>query len=320
MKGFFSALVGIFCLCSTLLGEVTIERRDFHGWSNCFWFSNGTIELMATSEVGPRILQFSFVGERNLLALFEEHLGQQGGDRWRIYGGHRLWHSPEDRVRTYVPDNDPVHVEEVPNGLRLRQPVEVPTGIEKSIEIVLDPGLARVRVVHTLKNTNLWAIELAAWALTVMDRGGFAITPLPRRHHPDFLLPNRSLSLWPYTDMQDDRYIWGKDHVLVRQNADKGPTKIGVNNDEEWLAYYLEPFLFVKRFSYQEGRSYPDFQSSVEIYTNQRMLEVETLSPLTRLEPGEELVHEEIWELHRDLQVGFSEEEVVEKILPLVHR
>jgi hypothetical protein len=303
---------------TTLMAETKIEKTSFFGWPNCYRISNGTIELIAISDIGPRIISIGFVGGKNLFRVFEETQGKTGGDKWNIYGGHRLWHSPEDKVRTYELDNSPVKVEPIANGLRFTQDVESHTGILKTIEVTLDPSRAEVRLVHRMKNTGLWPIEFAAWALSVMERGGFAIMPLPTRHQPDNLLSSRSITLWPYTDMSDPRYLWGKDFILMRQVPGKLPTKIGVFNNEEWLAYYLEPYLFVKRFKFVEGARYPDRNSSAEMYTNQQMLEMETVGPLEPVQPQAEIVHEEVWQLYKDIRLDFSEESVRTKVMPLL--
>ena len=49
--------------------------------------------MIATTDVGPRIIRFGFVGEENEFKEYEDTTGQVGGDEWRIYGGHRLWHA-----------------------------------------------------------------------------------------------------------------------------------------------------------------------------------------------------------------------------------
>jgi len=96
------------------------------------------------------------------------------------------------------------------------------------------------------------------------------------------------------------------------------PSKIGVLSDEDWAAYYLKPYLFVKRFSFVPGGRYPDFDCSVEAYTNTDMLELETLSPLQVVPTGSEIVHEERWELYENIELEFTEESVRAVVLPLV--
>jgi hypothetical protein len=299
---------------------VKIEKPAFQGWPNCYRVSNGTVEFVATTDIGPRIISFGFVGGTNLFFVREDFAGETGGAEWKNYGGHRVWHAPEDKVRTYEPDNGPIEAQVIANGLLLTMPPGPISGIQKSIEITLDPASSLVRVIHRLRNTGARPVGLAPWAISVMAPGGFAIAPLPTAFHPDRLLPNRALTLWPYTDMRDDRWLWGTDYVLLRQKVVQGQerTKVGINDNLGWAAYYLKPFLFIKRFTPVEGAVYPDFNSSLEVFSNNRMLELETLGPLGILQPGAVVEHEERWELHRDIELGFSEDDVRAKVEPLV--
>ncbi|MEI6669616.1 MAG: hypothetical protein WCP29_15820 [Acidobacteriota bacterium] len=299
---------------------MSIEKTAFRGWPNCYRVSNGTVEFIATTDVGPRIISYGFVGGANLFFVREDFAGQTGGAEWKNYGGHRIWHAPEDKVRTYEPDNTPILADVISDGLRLTMPPETRSGIRKSIEITLDPVTSGVRVIHRLENTGAWPIEVAPWAISVMAPGGFAIAPMPTAFHPDRLLPNRALTLWPYTNMRDDRWLWGTDYVLLRQKVVQGEerTKVGINNNLGWAAYYLKPYLFIKRFTPVEGARYPDFNSSLEVFSNNRILELETLAPLSVLQPGATIAHEERWELRQIPDLGFSEEDVRARVEPLV--
>ncbi|MGE5198588.1 MAG: hypothetical protein ACM3H9_03025 [Rhodospirillaceae bacterium] len=303
---------------------MTIEKTAFQGWPNCYRVSNGTVEFISTTDVGPRIISFGFVGGANLFFVREDFAGQTGGAEWKNYGGHRLWHAPEDKVRTYEPDNGPIEAKVVANGLVLTMPPEPLSRIQKAIEITLDPVTSEVTVVHRLRNMGAWAVELAPWAISVMAPGGFAIAPLPTAFHPDRLLPNRALTLWPYTDMRDDRWLWGTDYILLRQRSGASPererTKVGINANLGWAAYYLKPYLFIKRFTPVEGARYPDYNSSLEVFSNNRMLELETLAPLATLQPGATVTHVERWELHRNIELGFSEDDVRATVEPLVRQ
>jgi hypothetical protein len=78
---------------------------------------------------------FGFTGQDNQFYENPVEMGKTGGDVWRLYGGHRLWHAPEIPNRTYFPDNQAVTVETLNDGVLLTAPVEKSTGIQKSIEI-----------------------------------------------------------------------------------------------------------------------------------------------------------------------------------------
>ncbi|MGB9809934.1 MAG: hypothetical protein ACPLSA_07860, partial [Caldanaerobacter sp.] len=60
--------------------------------------------------------------------------------------------------------------------------------------------------------------------------------------------------------------------------------------------------------------TYPDFGVSFETYTNDWMLEIETLSPLTKLKPGETVEHVEEWELYEGVYVKDIDEDVFDEI------
>lgn len=61
------------------MSKVIIEEIEFRGWKNCVHMSNGIIELIATTEVGPRIISFGFIGGPNEFAVFDEQAGMVGG-------------------------------------------------------------------------------------------------------------------------------------------------------------------------------------------------------------------------------------------------
>jgi hypothetical protein len=100
--------------------------------------------------------------------------------------------------------------------------------------------------------------------------------------------------LWPFTDLTDPRLYLGAGFITLRQDAARGPFKIGLTHGLPWVAYWLNGVLFVKRWTYDFGAAYPDEGSNCELFTNQNMLEVESLGPLELLEPGQscELVEE----------------------------
>jgi hypothetical protein len=298
-----------------------VSRIAYQGWPNCCHVSNGLVELIITTDVGPRLIRFGFPDE-NELAEFPADLGRTGGSEFRLYGGHRLWHAPESRERTYCPDNSPVTLEAGTDGARVIQATETTTGIQKEMEIFLSPDKPRLRILHRLRNHNLWAVELSAWALTAMAPGGTAVVPLPPRGpHPEHLLPNSVLAVWPYTDLSDPRLTWGRRHVLLRQDPNQpAPLKIGASVPDGWAAYARNDHLFVKTFQHLPGATYPDFGSSCETYADGEMLEVETLGPLTRLEPGGTVEHVENWFLWSGVPVPSGDDDVERTILPKVRQ
>jgi hypothetical protein len=296
-----------------------MEKVYYGGWPNCVRLTNGRVELIATTDVGPRIIRFGFVGGQNLFKEYKEFAGLIGGEEWRLYGGHRLWHAPEAMPRTYTPDNSPVAFTFEGNTLKLSQIVEAGTGIEKQIEVTLDEKEDRVSLVHRLINRNMWGVELAPWCLSVMAQGGRAIIPQERFiPHTEELLPARPLVLWYYTNMADPRWKWSTKYIQLHQDStNPKPQKIGLRNSLGWAAYQLGEDLFLKRFPFDDTANYLDFGSNNEIFTNDAMLEVESVGALTRLAPGAQVEQKEAWYLFKQ-KVGEDDASIDAGLLPLV--
>lgn len=274
-------------------------KHGYGGWPSCVRLANREVEVVATTDVGPRVIRYGPIGQENLLHEVAADRGQRGGEHFRPYGGHRLWHAPEDPVRTYAPDNEPVEVDWNEPWLVLTAPVERRTGIEKRVELRLAETGTELTLRHRLTNRGLWPVPLAPWALTVMPPGGTAIIPAePFVPFPDALAPARTLVLWPYTPMNDPRFTWGARYTFVRQDASANePVKIGAAVTEGWSAYVRAGTLFVKEVSFWDvdRARYPDLGVNVEIFTNADFLELESLGPTTLIEPGAAVEHEERW-------------------------
>lgn len=292
-----------------------IEQIAYAGWQHCYRLSNERIDLVVTTDVGPRIIRFGFVGEDNQFFEMQDQLGKVGGNEWRLYGGHRLWHAPEHIARTYCPDNEPVQVTVESDHLMVVREAEPTTGIQKEMRIYLHPEEAKVRVVHLLKNCNLWSVNLAPWALSVMAAGGKAIVPLPpKTSYGGNLLPVSSIALWEYTNLADPRWDWGKEFVMLEQDKNiLTPQKAGFYVPAGWVAYAQSDALFIKSFVHDPAATYPDNNSNVELFTNADLLEVETLGALASVAPGESVKHEETWFLEKVSET--ESKNVIDRIL-----
>jgi hypothetical protein len=315
------------CACIPLIlcvapcaGDTKLEKVEYKGWKNNLKLSNGTVEVIATLDVGPRIIRYAFVGGENVLKEYSDQLGKSGEKDWQIRGGHRLWHAPEHPQRTYFPDNSPIESKDLGGGtIRLIAPPETPFSARKEIDLKLDPTGTKVTLTHRITNIGSWPIELAPWALTVMAPGGSVVIPLPKKvPHGESLLPAQSLVLWSYTDLKDPRFMLGTRFITMRQDASGHATKIGLWHSDGWVGYLRSGLLFVKRFERQANAHYPDFGCNFETFTNEDMLEVESLGPITKLEPGASVEHRETWELHKDVPAVTDEASIEKAVLPRI--
>lgn len=302
-------------------GEVKVEKVAYLDQPNCYRLTNGTVEVIVTTDVGPRVIRYGFVGGENILAELPDAKVTTEFGEWKPWGGHRLWHAPEAIPRSYSPDNDPVEFKiEGTDTIRLIQPVEPKTGIQKEMTVTLAPTGTGVTVHHKLTNRGVWGVTLAPWALTIMRGGGTTILPQePYRSHDDYVLPARPLVLWHYTDLMDPRWTLGRKYIHLKTVKEMTePQKVGIACKAGWAAYHRQGVLFIKRFPYNEQGHYPDYGSNCETYTAGDFMEVETLGPLAHLEPGQSAEHTERWRLYDKVDIGATEATLDAAITPLV--
>lgn len=274
---------------------------QLHGL-DCLVLKNDHLEIWVAKDIGPRILVLRTVGGENLLAELPHHSTDHPRGKFHFRGGHRLWHAPESRIRTYIPDNEPPQIEQTANMLHLIQATEPETGIQKAMKITLDGN--GVRVEHFLTNRGLWPVTLAPWALTMLAPGGTAVFPETSRHaDPDGLLPNRHLVLWPYARFSDPRLKFYEHTMMVNVDPNnEKPFKFGYANTTGWQAYYRRDLQtwFVKNQVHDRHATYPDMGCSAECYCCADFVELETLGPIAPIEPGATVTHVESWYVWKD--------------------
>lgn len=308
------------------MSVASIKVIQHERWGRCVSLSNDRVELLATLDFGPRIIHLSSQGGANLFLEDKDGALTNGGDafepvgggKWHIYGGHRLWTSPERIPRTTYPDNDPVEWAQVGDrGIVLRPSEERWNQVAKEIEIQLDASVDGITVTHRVTNKGAWPINYAVWALSVMGAGGRAVVPMSGQNTG--LLPNRRFILWPYARLNDSRIVFTESEVVVNQGDGPTPYKFGSDNEAGWAAYSNHGDTFIKRYTPVPGGTYPDFGVSFELYTNNLMLELETLGELQEVESGATLTHVETWRVVKglDLKQG-TEQEAVAKLQPYV--
>lgn len=284
--------------------------EEFHG-QPVRRVSSQFLELDVLATAGPRIVGLRYAGSGNLLADVADVAIPTPYGEYRYLGGHRLWHSPEAMPRSYIPDREGLTVSELPDGLILEGRVEPGTGIRKRLELCLNPEQPQAILTHTITNEGLWDVELAPWAITMFRQGGTAILPVREEQvNAKALLPDRHISLWPYARLDDPRLTLQDDFIVVRPRADAEPFKIGTFNPRGWTAYWVEGVLFRKSYAVRTGAVHPDNNCNAEIYTDGRLIELESLGPLGRLSPGDSVTHIETWELYDSLEQDFLSEQM----------
>jgi hypothetical protein len=226
-----------------------------------------------------------------------------------IRGGHRFWTAPE-AAHSYELDNSPVEWKKLGDDAVEITPPASAFGFQKTLRVELRADEV-VRVTHSLKNTSDKPLDITPWALSVMAPGGTALIPQPyldfhpsefpegRLTKPQDFLPNRELILWPFTNITDGRYAFSEHFLRVSHHPERPATKIGLKLPTGWIAYQNGDFVFAKHFVYNPASPYPDLGANFELFTNIKILELESLAPSLPLAPGATRDHVEHWVLRK---------------------
>lgn len=270
---------------------------EYKNYGKCLCLDNGRIRLIATIDVGPRIVFFGFADGDNVL--FEDidrnfYEINNGYGVWYAYGGHRLWCAPEVMPETYLPDNS--KVEAIFDGGTLTL-TPARTKFDKQFEMVITmDDNNSVTIENKITNCSDKPVKFAPWSVTGLAAGGTEIIPLCREDKG--FLPNRTMALWSYSSIKDERFILTDKYALLRQDPkEKKAFKAGFNVTGKQIVYVNGRKIFRIGFESYEMMEYPDFCCNFETYTNDLFLECELLGELKNYQPGETASIKEKWEL-----------------------
>lgn len=192
-------------------------------------------------------------------------------------------------------------------GLVLRQPTDA-AGMGKQIRITLSKTGTGVRLEQTVTSHNLWPIDIAPWAISVVRTGTSIVPRVPFQTHDEYVPVTQPLVLCAFTDLQDERLTLGLKYLLLRGDSSRAESqKFGLRNKEGWCAHLANKMLFVKRFPFEERSPYPDYGVNTEVYTEGAFQELELLGPHRVVAPGESLTLTEDWSLFEGVEADGSD-------------
>lgn len=285
---------------------VQSQIADYNGFGRCLSLSNGDAEVLVTLDIGPRIIRYALSGGENFFLEDTACAIRESGPQfdayyfkdafWRIYGGHRIWFSPETMPGSYYPDNTPVNYSQKGSSFIFSPGPQKQNGVEYTLTVTMNDSGTAVAVKNEIQNISAQSKTFGIWSISAMCKNGMVVIPMCPKETG--LLHNRVFSLWPYADMTDNRVYFGKRFISLRQNPSATRAfKVGLNNTEGLGLYYANGALFAKRAEFVEGGVYPDNGCNFETYTNPHFLELESLGVCEPVPAGKTITHTEHWQI-----------------------
>ena len=255
----------------------------------------GSYLVEAATRYGPRLVSLRREEGPELFAQLSNDVAIDLPDSepYRFHGGHRLWAAPEVPAITYALDDHTCVVSAGEDELSITAPADG-AGLVKQLTVSLDGN--RLVVDHELSNVESAPASVAPWAITQFRLGGVALLPTGPRNAPDAVQADRSLVVWPYTNLADPRLSWEERAAIV--DAVAGPRfKIGSGPSPGRLGYLIDRQLFTKEIPPARAGSYPDRGAVGQVFVDDSFCELETVGPIAALEPGSPITHREVWEV-----------------------
>ena len=263
---------------------------------------DGFTEITVTLDVGPRIIGLRPVNGFNVMfSDVNDNVNHDcssvygESEKWHLYGGHRLWLSPEDET-TYYPDNSPVAYSVDGNAVTFT--ADKRRIVEALFEITVTlNGENGVTVTHRVKNLGKKR-SFSLWALTALKSGGTLVIPLSTENTG--YLANRTIVMWHYSSFNDERLTVHDDRIMLKSDIGvPKPFKLGTFCKNTELSYELEENgtkqVFIKSVEVATDGTYPDYNCNVETYCSHLFHEIETLSAFKEIDEGDFLTHTEHW-------------------------
>ncbi|MDO4939468.1 MAG: hypothetical protein Q4E54_05840 [Lachnospiraceae bacterium] len=259
------------------------------------FLTDGKTEIGCALDFGIRVSHLSVAGMENICyeqpADCSDGLVTDGG--WKLYGGHRIWNTPEDDT-CYCPDNDPIEYELLEDGVLLKQEEEPWRRIEKELKIrFLTDG--RIEVTNLIRNMSDNPVDTAAWGVNTLSGGDVEVDFIPAEVVPGE--PGRLVSLWGDTSITDERLTWSRNHLSAKYIPIPDYFKIGMYTKSGIATYTNKGQKFDLMFGTEHFGNYPDNGCNYELYMNKAFIEMESLGEVKHLSKGECVTHTEYWRI-----------------------
>ncbi len=307
--------------------DVSLEKTSNYNnwgaaWDSVVVLKNGIVTLAAVPKIGGRVMQYD-LGTHPSIYIHKPMIGKNIVCGDSMVGGFRQLPSPQSDFQWPSPPKvdfgaytcTVLHNNADSAVISMLSPIEdsnlekykTHKGLQFKRDITLYKGSSRVKVVMTMFNKGQQSMTHGIWDITQSSCSNNDTTDLEnfwvyfQRYQQSSLGGNKG-----YVQYKNEGTGAGEQWVpdtapgnIMGVQFKKLRGKIGADCRAGWICFNdrYDAYAYVKTFSYQNGKTYPDSGASVQVYTypNLNMLEVEVLGPLTTIAPGDSVTLEENW-------------------------
>jgi len=271
--------------------------------------ANGKVQLGVSPALG-RVVWFSLAGQDNLIwmsdsSAYDDPVMRPEGEPYYNLGGDKLWATnqmlwPDATGNSPWPPDGVFDggawsvLEQSEHSLTIQSEPSPMFGAVALRTFVVLPDEASVQITNALHRFEPNPIPLTLWSVT-------QVRP-PLRALLDIAAERPGLG-GAYMVLTDESSAKVDGHVemlndeaaLVWEQAGEPHAKLGAYG--RWVAAVYDDVVFHQRVAFDLHGAYPD-RSSVQLYRAGEYTELETLSPLVQLAPGQELTNTVVWTLY----------------------
>ena len=277
-----------------------IKQINLKNYGKCVLINNGSVKIIVCIDVGPRIIFWGYYNGKNMLyAPYEileddKNTGQKiPADIFFKHYGHEIMLEYESGKSAFLSSHATIY-SILPEGVCFSW-ANAKLGVNVNLEIIIQNNTNSIMVVHSIENTKPESQNFSICSSTSVSPNGILLAPQNTKNKRNS--PNRVLSLWKKTNINDPRLYIANEYIRFNnvENYELPALKLGINNKNAWVTYSKDEFTFLKHYLHNSNAKYLNFDSSFIIDSKKDCLSLKVLSPVYNVKKNETAKMVEYW-------------------------
>ncbi|MEO0513931.1 MAG: DUF4380 domain-containing protein [Planctomycetota bacterium] len=267
--------------------------------------TNGIVRL-AVSPAAGRVVSFGYAGGENLLWINQDSIYDPPtqADAYYNIGGDKLWVAPQPLWKNaFGHDNWPpdgvidgqawILVEQTNDSLTIQSPESPDYGVVVRRTFHLPPKKSQAVITNAILRIHANPHPLQIWSVTQIKQPRAAVLDLA----PDApAMPSAYITMTDETPAKVAGYVQTLGENAAIEWTQQGNAHAKLGSLGRWVAGVYDGMIFRQSTDFDPNGAYPE-ASSVQVYRAGDYTELELLSPLIQLAPGETLTNTVTWAL-----------------------